>query len=302
MIDELHRAPRRTHGVAIGALCIVVGGTIGGDVAATLAAQTPAAVAPNAFDVVTIRQNNAPAGPRYFRTGPDGRVEIRGLTLRDMIRVVYGQSKYQAAGQIVGGPPWVGAQRFDLDAIGKGDFRKTDPTSNDPPPALVAMMRTMLESRFKLKASTGMQELDYYVMRRAKPDALGPQLRPRASCQPQSPGVAPDPAQSCGIVTATPGLLTARAYSLDQLAQLLPTFPSIGRMVRNETGLAGIFDMDMTYTPAFINEAVGGKPVPNPNAGTGPTVFAAFEQQLGLTLDARRGPIDVVVVEHAELP
>ena len=254
---------------------------------------------PDAFDTVTIRVNNLPAGSRYIRWMP-GRVEIRGMTLRDLMRFVYGASKFPSPTQFVGGPAWLGSQRFDVDALGKGDYMKVEQGSSTPPPALQRAMQAMLESRFKLQAKPGMQELEYYVLTRAKADALGPQLRPRATCVPQQPGVAPDPAQTCNIFNAGQGVLTARAVPIDQLVVSLGDFPAIARLVRNETGLAGLYDIDVSWVPELIN--LGGKQIPNPNAKAGLNLPAAFEQQLGLKLERRKGPVDVIVIEQAEMP
>ncbi len=127
-------------------------------VAARPLVQAPAQ-GPDAFDVVTIRPNNLPAAPRYLRWTP-GRVEIRGMTLRDLMRFVYGAAKLPSPTQFVGGPAWLGSQRFDVDAVGKGDYMKVEQGSSTPPPALQRAMQAMLESRFKLRARPGMQELD----------------------------------------------------------------------------------------------------------------------------------------------
>ena len=277
---------------------VVTALTAGEAVAARPFIQAPAP-GPDAFDVVTIRPNNLPAGQRYMRWTA-GRVEIRGMTLRDLMRFVYGAAKFPSPTQFVGGPAWIGSQRFDVDAVGKGEYMKVEQGSSTPPPALQRSMQAMLESRFKLRARTGMQELEYFALTRAKADALGPQLRPRTNCVPQQQGIATDPAQSCNIFEAGPGVLTARAVPIDQLALSLGDFPAIARLVRNETGLAGLYDIDVSWVPELIN--LGGKQIPNPNAKAGLNLPAAFELQLGLKLERRKGQVDVIVIEQAEMP
>jgi uncharacterized protein (TIGR03435 family) len=301
MSNGLLRKRRLPPGATLATLVLLSSAPVAARPAAPRQIALPQATA-LAFDVVTIRQNDLPAGPRYIRPIQGGRLEIRGMTLRDLIRFVYGPAKYPSPEQMVGGPPWLTAQRFDIDAVGKGDFMRSDPGSTGPPQALLRMMQDMLETRFKLKTRLGVQEQEHYVLTRAKPDALGPQLRPRASCVPPAPGVAPDPAQTCNIFTATAGVLTARAVVLDQLALNLGEFPSVARLVRNQTGLTGPYDMDVSWVPDLINLVPGGKPVPNPNAGTGPNLPAAFEQQLGLKLELRTGAVEVVFIDQVEMP
>jgi uncharacterized protein (TIGR03435 family) len=65
--------------------------------------------------------------------------------------------------------------------------------------------------------------------------------------------------------------------------------------VTDGTGLSGKFDMDAEWTP-------DSRP-PGPQAfGVGPATFAAIEEQLGLKLEERNGPVQVLVIDQAEKP
>jgi uncharacterized protein (TIGR03435 family) len=258
-----------------------------------------------AFERVTIRTNDAATGAAGLRTAPAGRIEIRGMTLRELLRLVYGPMRLPSLSQIVGGPAWLDARRFDIEATGSDDMR-IDPVTG-PSRTLVLALHALLAERFKLEARRAFQEQEIYALVPAEKVAGGPGLKPRAGCQPPLPGppqagAALDTRQACNVVNAGPGVLTALAVPMPRLAQVLTTFPGISRLVRDESRLSGIFDVNVTYAPSFVNDPVTGAVVPNPDAGTGPTIFEALEQQLGLKLETRRSPVEVVIVEHAEMP
>jgi uncharacterized protein (TIGR03435 family) len=76
---------------------------------------------------------------------------------------------------------------------------------------------------------------------------------------------------------------------------------SVGRMVLDRTGLSGAFDLDLEWTPE--RTALAGDASPGaPPASEGPSIFTALQEQLGLKLDSRRGPVDVLVIDHVERP
>ena len=67
------------------------------------------------------------------------------------------------------------------------------------------------------------------------------------------------------------------------------------RVVIDRTGLAGAWDFELTFAPPDVAVAVS----PDLNA---PSLFTALQEQLGLRLDATRGPADVLVVDRIERP
>jgi uncharacterized protein (TIGR03435 family) len=90
---------------------------------------------------------------------------------------------------------------------------------------------------------------------------------------------------------------------MSQLARALGNFPAIGRVVVDRTALAGVFDWTLEWTPSFNAGPTGNvPPVANPDAIAGVSIFTALREQLGLRLEAQRVPIDMLVVDRAELP
>lgn len=73
----------------------------------------------------------------------------------------------------------------------------------------------------------------------------------------------------------------------------LANFYGIGRLVIDRAGLQGGFDMDMEWAPLVRFRQPGN---------LDPPADVALREQLGLSLDAARGPVRTLVVERAERP
>jgi uncharacterized protein (TIGR03435 family) len=80
----------------------------------------------------------------------------------------------------------------------------------------------------------------------------------------------------------------------------------LGRPVVDETGLAGKYDFRLEWTPADtepLMQMPGAMPDPaGQPAELGPSVFAAIQEQLGLRLEARRAPVQVMVIDRLDKP
>src|SRR5262249_14885077 len=153
-----------------------------------------------------------------------------------------------------------------------------------------------------VKAHWEKKELPLYGLVLARPDgALGPRLRRsdidcaalRIAAR-GGPPVAPSlPTPSAGGLICTggtiPGHITGGALSMNALANSLGRF--VRRVVENRTGLTGGFDFELTWTPEQSpNEATGAPELKiDPN---GPSIFTALQEQLGLKLEAGKGPVD----------
>jgi uncharacterized protein (TIGR03435 family) len=75
----------------------------------------------------------------------------------------------------------------------------------------------------------------------------------------------------------------------------------VGRVVVDRTGLTGSWDFDLTFEPMPVRRpgAAAELPAPDPDA---PSIFTALREQLGLTLETTRGPVDVLVIDRIEHP
>jgi uncharacterized protein (TIGR03435 family) len=91
------------------------------------------------------------------------------------------------------------------------------------------------------------------------------------------------------------GHITAVAVSVDLFAEVISN--SVGRVVLNQTSLQGKYDFEMHWTP---DDSRGSDAAPSTD--NGPALFTAMQEQLGLKLEARKSPLDVLAIDHIERP
>jgi uncharacterized protein (TIGR03435 family) len=257
--------------------------------AATIA-QTASA---ETFEVASVKVNTQVGGSRGLIVD-QGRFVATGQLLSDLVRYAYGFSSLTSQTQVVGGPAWMTTTRFDIIATSKGLPNLT-------------MLKALLEDRFKVLAHVESREMPAYalVLDRAG-TRLGPAIRVSTSdCVGPGGTAAPTTAtvgRLCGV-RGRPGSYTAEGASMAQFARTLGNFPAVGRSVVDRTGLDGVYDWTLQWTPAFNAAPTGdASPVANPDAAAGVSLFTALREQLGLKLEAQRLPVDVLVIDRAELP
>ena len=173
------------------------------------------------------------------------------------------------------------------------------------------MLRALLVERFKLTAHVEMREEQVYALVRAKSDGpLGSQLTPSSlDCSKpgaflSSPGVGGAGAGAaggttsdkpqCGIISnvdANGGVLRGGGRSMSDLAKNLTG--RVNRTVIDRTGLSGAYDFVLRWTPEnFQNAAANAGP-----SRDGTLIFTALQEQLGLKLEAQRGPVEFIVID-----
>jgi len=217
-------------------------------------------------------------------------VTIIGLTVRDLARMAFSTEAALLPSQIAGGPEWLDSMRFDTTAIG-GDRLSARSAA---PALLVAMLRALLEDRFKMRMHVEQRRMPIYALVVDRADRrLGPKLQSATDdCTP--PGVAGALVASrvCGFRRFGPMGMSAQGITLELLAGVLASQPDVQRVVRDRTNLTGRFDMDLEFSPMA---ATAG-------AESGPGLFTALKEQLGLRLDSQSGPVDVHVIDAVEMP
>ncbi|MGH9604300.1 MAG: TIGR03435 family protein [Terracidiphilus sp.] len=90
--------------------------------------------------------------------------------------------------------------------------------------------------------------------------------------------------------TMSQSQFTAKAIDMKSLIFSLSN--DVGRIVLDQTGLTGKYDFTLKWTPDGQQET----------ADSGPSIFAALEEQLGLKLVSAKGPVDTIVVDRVEKP
>ena len=228
---------------------------------------------------------------------PGGQVSATNATLRELIQSAYQRHAFDNR-EISGGPQWMDTVRFDVIAKAPGDLVFD---SNGSAPQLRSMLRQLLADRFKLKLRTERIERPIYALVVAKSDgALGPRLRRSdVDCGAVMAMLIKGqrPAKPVCASASYPGRLVVSALPVSALASLIEK--SVDRVVVDRTGLTGRFDIEL--------EAVEIRP-PGPfgpsyrPSETKQSIFSSLPEQLALELKATTGPVEILIVDHAEKP
>jgi uncharacterized protein (TIGR03435 family) len=255
-----------------------------------------------AFDVASLKPNTS--GDPYASMGvqPGGRFLARNMPVKDLVSFAYNVQSYQ----VVGGPGWMTSNRFDINAVAPDGTSIAPATPGGPPSVMQLALRALLADRLGLLVHTESRELPVYKLMLAHGDGtLGGKIRHSSADCSAPPGVgrqsSPQPESqrpTCGMRFG-PGVIAAGGRSMAQLAGTLSQF--VQRPVTNETGLDGLFDFDLTWAYEPTSESTPAARVApvDPDA---PTLFTAVQEQLGLKLQAARGPVDVVVIDKVSPP
>jgi uncharacterized protein (TIGR03435 family) len=296
--------------VAINILAAVAAPIVFGQVKATqnqpgsqaegTAAITPAPV----FEVASIKLSKpAGVGGRMMlgmRWTPDG-LTTAGTALQTLIRMAYGVQD----SQIMGGPSWIKTERYDIQA--KVDEPVADELGKLTPeqgrPVREHMIQALLADRFKLTVHHETKELPVYALVIAK---NGLKMREAKPDESYSNGVKGADGHALGksVMEFGRGQLTGQGVPIASLAQLLSQQPELdGRVVLDRSGLTGKYDFTLQWTPEnlMLNGMQGPGNAPPPDS-SGPSLFTALQEQLGLKLESAKGPVDALVIDHVEHP
>ena len=251
------------------------------------------------YDVASVKENKS--GDRMMRimNRPDG-FSCTNIPLQTLIANAYGIRQ----DLISGGPGWVDSAGFDVEAKVAGQdvdaFKKLSPRQRN------ALLQELLADRFKLKVHHETKVLPMYDLIVAK---SGFKLKAAAAVD-TAAGAAknsdpakdldaakdPDPAKSHGgMMTMGPGMFKGQGIPITAVANQLSYI--VHYTVVDKTGLTGNYDVDLKWTPEDA-----GSPSKDPSEDSGASIFTAVQEQLGLKLQSTRGPVDTLVIEHAEIP
>jgi uncharacterized protein (TIGR03435 family) len=239
----------------------------------------------DSFEVATVT-TTAPewSGGRFIRMQSAHQFVARNHALKTLIAAAYNVSPQV----ISGGPTWVGSDHYDIRAKAPGEVR---PNLDEQ----MSMLRKLLDERFKLAFHREQKELSIYALAIGK---NGPKLK-ESTLSPDASPEGPPPL----IFVVSPQLvrLPARAASMAELASVLQR-AALDRPVVDKTGLSKRYDFELEWTPdeSQFGGALG-KP-PSPEDSSKPGLFAAIQQQLGLRLEATKGPVDVLIIDRIERP
>jgi bla regulator protein BlaR1 len=252
---------------------------------------------PLKFEVASVKPNKS-GSHFYSMILPGGRFTATNNTVRALILNAYNQIPPYL---ISGGPSWIDSEAYDVDA---------KPADGAIPPglrghALYAKTRTMLRAlladRFHLEIRIETKEMPLYEISVAK---NGPKLtKSTLDCSADI-----DP---CHGFSGNPRRMSLMGVDMDDLASILTGYA--GRPVLNKTGVSGVFDNLLQWNVFYGRQ----RPTPTtdetprppgryegemPDPDSLPDLGTALEQQLGLKLESRKGPVDTYVIERVERP
>ncbi len=153
-----------------------------------------------------------------------------------------------------------------------------------------AMFQQLLADRFKLAVHWEMREFPVYALVAAKKGSILHETK-------NPPG---DTGTSSGD-----GNFSGKGLTLTEFAETLTQELSreLGRVVIDKTGIQGRYDITLSWTPETNADCAGSSTDSTaPSPETGPSIFTALQEQVGLKLESARGPVEVLVIDHVEMP
>lgn len=236
-----------------------------------------------AFEVTSVRpRTNAERGPAIYNCTPNRRFTNAG-PMRQVILWAYGIKPYQLAGM----PPWDPTVMYDNTGLYTIDAKASGPIAED---VCKLMVQSLLADRFKLVAHRQSKEMAVYALVVSK---KGPKLKIASDSDPTGNQIVMN-GNPMGIPAGTPKDFKPPGWSMERLADFLAIAPP-GPIV-NRTGLEGVYRINLNFS--VFN------PSPNyePPLNAGPEIKTALEEQLGLTLESTKTPIEMLIVDHMEKP
>jgi len=265
------------------------------------------------FEVASIKAAVVTPGrrPTPLDGGPGTKSPTRlagTATMKELLMRAYGVKAYQ-----ISGPAWMDTEMYEIAAnVGAGASKEQ----------AAEMLRNLLAERFRLAARRETKEVGMYALlvgkngpklqesdaaaaeEDEKARAAGGFQRPKVTMGPDGFPQIPADARMPGSFTLSLSSgeflrtkLFARHQTMDQLAGTFASY--LKRPVVNQTGLAGRYD----FTLAFESDPLEGTGEMRQRAAPenpGPTIFAAVQEQLGLKLEQRKGPVEMVIVDRVE--
>jgi bla regulator protein blaR1 len=240
-----------------------------------------------AFDVVPVKPSDPSARGMNIGIAPGGRFTATNATVQALIEQAYDVRDFQ----ISGGPGWINTERYDIAAkaddfsFSEDDVRKmTDEQRQAFAQRFRGKVRALLADRFQLKVRRENKDLPVYALVVTK---NGPRIQASKSDDSPTRGIRSSRTESGKTeIAVTQAPLTMFAQMLSSL---------VGRTVLEKTDLKGTFDFKVTFGADPLQQAPG-------LADDDPTLFTALQEQLGLKLDAQKGPVEIVVIESVEKP
>jgi len=210
---------------------------------------------------------------------PGGRFVARNSSLESLIAFAYQIDNFQFSGA----PDWLDSERYDIEAKASEDLTSA---------SMRPMLQALLEDRLQLKFHHETKEEALYALLVGKTGKLQDAGECSTPPPPPNPGEPPPP--GCGSLITLRGRIIAEKVPLARSVAALASLTE--RMVLDETNLTGKYDIDLRYAPDIDTP---GQTQADRNS---PSLFTALQEQLGLKLESKKGPVEMFVIDHVERP
>jgi uncharacterized protein (TIGR03435 family) len=235
-----------------------------------------ASTKPITFEVTSVRPNKSGSNNMLMRGfTPDG-FSVTNCPLGFAFMLAY---QFNDLTRVSGMPDWFMSERYDIAAkVADSDVTAWQKLSHDQQSLA---MSVLMEDRFKLKVRRESREGQTFALVVMK---NGPKFK-----EAKPSDVDPEHAHILG-----------HGDSITSLVRILPQI--VGRPVVDKTGLTGTYDFELRYAPQQNSPS----PLPEANSSEAqsdlPSIYIALQEQLGLKLEPAKGPVEFLVIDHAERP
>ncbi len=228
------------------------------------------------FDAASIKPDKGCPGP--YGRNPPGRMVMNCYSIQELVAFSWGLRNDQVVGQFF-------SDRYDIEAT----MDAATPINQIYGP----MLQALLEDRFALQLHRENRDLPIYNLVVAKGGVKMPAATGDCVVSPADGGPPLPPSNGrvffCNHPNSGPRTVEGKGITLKALSDTLSR-TELNRSVVDKTGLTGAFDVNLKWA-ADLSEP-----------GADPSVFTALQEQLGLRLDASRGPVEVLVIDRVEKP
>lgn len=215
------------------------------------------------FEVASIRRDLSGSQNTQIQISDGGRLVITNGSLKTLIRNAYGVLSFQLANE----PGWLDTEMYDIEA-------KTGTPEKISDDDLKPLLQSLLADRFHLKVHWETREGTVYAL---LVDKGGPKFK--ASSGDLKPGMNTNKGPDKAKMTGTAETMAVLASNLGN---------QLGRFAVDKTGLTGAYDFTFEWDRQSTADS------------TGPSLFTALKEQLGLRLESQKGQVEMLVIDNAE--
>jgi uncharacterized protein (TIGR03435 family) len=235
------------------------------------------------FDAASVKPSVP--GQRGWSMPPPthGTMTVKNVTLKQLIVEAYQIQEFQ----LVGGPSWTDSDRYDITAKAGTAASQRE---------VHQMLQALLADRFGLTIHRENRALPSYELVIGKGGAKVKESADAGACPELKDQTRDHPCGGFSIRNRRE--VFGERVTMKQLADTLSFF--VSRTVLDKSGLKGFYDVRLSWTPDEGQRRGAESPDAVAPEDNGPSIFTALQEQAGLKLESKRGPVEVLVIDNAK--